>query len=516
MTRSRMIGALLCALLFFEGFILMGFEMLASRFMNPYFGSSIETWACIISVVLVSMAAGYFIGGYLSARRSAHVVLPVVTAISGAYLICVSIFANDVLLWIILNFEVGFWSTLSAALALLGLPVLFMSFWSPIMVGILTRVFASGSSTAGYVYGVSTIGNVFGTLSTAFILVPNFGSASISLIFGLSLLFICLLYYLLLSKVQKALAVYASVALGAFALGSFVLIGAQPAAADADYVAHYPEGVFIESGDTFFFTEMTANKINTVVSGERSVFHRFDDCGPTGITRVSNNRFAVACHLSGQIAILSPDGDLIEFLDTSEDGYQLRNPNDINMDASGGAFFSDPGPFSTGAGRVGRVFFLSPELRIRLVSDDLTYPNGVAFDDNSSTLFVSEHLAQRVTALTLDEQFRQTGTRTIAFDFAEHARLQGWGPYSGPDGLRLVSQGGLAVAVYGEGAVAFINDCDQTTWITGFPTFTTSVGIKNGLMVVAGAATNRVFPYEGLVAARSVEDESLCQTLADP
>lgn len=515
MTHSRIIGASLCALLFFEGFILMGFEMLASRFMNPYFGSSIETWACIISVVLVSMAAGYFVGGFLSARRTAHIILPIVTAISGAYLICVSIFANDVLLWIIVNFEVGFWPTLSAALALLGLPVLFMSFWSPIMVGILTRVFSSGSSTAGYVYGVSTIGNVFGTLSTAFILVPNFGSSTISLIFGGSLLVICLLYYLLLSQVHKALAAHASVTLSACAVACLFLLDVEPAAAEGDYVAHYPEGVFVETEDTFLFTEMTANRVNRVVSGQVSLVHEFEECGPTGITRVSDNRFAVACHLTGQIAVLASDGRLIELLDTSEDGYQLRNPNDINMDGSGGAFFSDPGPFSTGAGRVGRVFFLSPELKIRLVSDNLTYPNGVAFDRSSSRLFVSEHLAQRIVALTLDPHFREVGTRTIALDFAEDARLRGWDSYTGPDGLRLLPQSGLAVALYGAGAVALIDHCERTTWITGLPTFTTSVGFKDGLMVVAGAASNRVYPYEGTVVARNIEDHMLCQMSAD-
>lgn len=515
MMRSKAIGASLCTLLFLEGFILMGFEMLASRFMNPYFGSSIETWACIISVVLVSMAAGYFVGGYLSAQRSAHIILPIVTAFSGAYLICVSWLASDVLLWIIVNYEVGFWSTLSAALALLGLPVFFMSFWSPIMVGLLARVFSSGSSTAGYVYGVSTIGNVFGTLTTAFVLVPAFGSSTISLIFGVSLLFICLLYYLLLSQVHGALTAKASVGLGVFAAACTLAIGAEPASAQGDYVAHYPEGVFIESEETFFFTEMTANRINKVVDGRISVFHEFASCGPTGITQVANNRFAVACHLTGQIAVLTSDGGVVEFLMTTEDGYQLRNPNDINMDGSGGAFFSDPGPFSTSAGRVGRVFFLSPELNIRLVADTLTYPNGVAFDGSSSKLLVSEHLGQRIVALTLDAHYREVGNRAIALDFAKEAKLRHWDPYSGPDGLRLLPQGGLAVALYGQGTVAVFGRCEETTWITGFPTYTTSVGLKDGLLVVAGAASNRVYPFEGAVVARNIEDKVLCQTSAD-
>lgn len=30
---------------FILGFVLMGFEMLSSRYLNPYFGSGIYTWA---------------------------------------------------------------------------------------------------------------------------------------------------------------------------------------------------------------------------------------------------------------------------------------------------------------------------------------------------------------------------------------------------------------------------------------------------------------------------------------
>ena len=48
---------------FVLGFVLMGFEMLSSRYLNPFFGSGIFTWAAIISVTLFSLMVGYFIGG---------------------------------------------------------------------------------------------------------------------------------------------------------------------------------------------------------------------------------------------------------------------------------------------------------------------------------------------------------------------------------------------------------------------------------------------------------------------
>ena len=57
---------------FVLGVALMGFEMVASRFLYPYYGSGIEVWASLISTVLLALMAGYFIGGnWPTARREA-------------------------------------------------------------------------------------------------------------------------------------------------------------------------------------------------------------------------------------------------------------------------------------------------------------------------------------------------------------------------------------------------------------------------------------------------------------
>src|SRR4051794_41776423 len=51
------------------GAIIMSFEMLGSRYLNPYFGSGIYTWASLISTVLAALCVGYFIGGVAGGRR---------------------------------------------------------------------------------------------------------------------------------------------------------------------------------------------------------------------------------------------------------------------------------------------------------------------------------------------------------------------------------------------------------------------------------------------------------------
>ncbi|EKD83942.1 MAG: hypothetical protein ACD_39C00344G0001, partial [uncultured bacterium] len=51
---------------FLCGAAIMGVEIASSRFLAPYFGSSMITWTVIIGVILVAMSLGNFIGGRLA------------------------------------------------------------------------------------------------------------------------------------------------------------------------------------------------------------------------------------------------------------------------------------------------------------------------------------------------------------------------------------------------------------------------------------------------------------------
>jgi hypothetical protein len=53
---------------FIVGGVLMGFEILGRRYLFPYFGGGIGTWARLISMVLCALAIGYFAGGTIVDR----------------------------------------------------------------------------------------------------------------------------------------------------------------------------------------------------------------------------------------------------------------------------------------------------------------------------------------------------------------------------------------------------------------------------------------------------------------
>src|ERR671910_2542499 len=82
---------------FITGTIVMSFEMLGSRYLNPYFGSGIYTWASLISTVLAALTAGYFLGGWLADRRPSPAVLGATVLIGSVYLLFLPIFAQQLL-----------------------------------------------------------------------------------------------------------------------------------------------------------------------------------------------------------------------------------------------------------------------------------------------------------------------------------------------------------------------------------------------------------------------------------
>ena len=50
----------------------MGLEIVGSRVLAPYFGSSIFVWGSLISVVMAALSVGYYWGGWLSAREPSY------------------------------------------------------------------------------------------------------------------------------------------------------------------------------------------------------------------------------------------------------------------------------------------------------------------------------------------------------------------------------------------------------------------------------------------------------------
>jgi predicted membrane-bound spermidine synthase len=169
---------------FVSGGIVMSFEMLGSRYLAPYFGSGIYTWAALISTVLAALCAGYFIGGSLADRHPAPVLLAATLAIGSAYLVLLPTFADRALeffVWSIDDIALG---GLAAAFAIMFFPVTLLGMFSPFAIRLLLHSQLKSGTVSGMVYGVSTAGSIVGTLGTTFFLIPAIGSRAITYAIG--------------------------------------------------------------------------------------------------------------------------------------------------------------------------------------------------------------------------------------------------------------------------------------------------------------------------------------------
>ncbi|MEA3027268.1 MAG: hypothetical protein QOF91_2553 [Alphaproteobacteria bacterium] len=184
MQHSYTRGILLLALALILGFALMGFEMLGSRYLYPYFGGGINTWASLIATVLVALMLGYLIGGALVDRTLSPRLCGVLLAVAGVYLFTIPLWVDPLFAWMLTSVGDGMTGIVLAATMLLLLPLTLMSVFTPFAVRLLLVSVAFGGRIVSYVYGVSTIGNVLGTLVTTFMLVPQIGSRALTMIFA--------------------------------------------------------------------------------------------------------------------------------------------------------------------------------------------------------------------------------------------------------------------------------------------------------------------------------------------
>jgi spermidine synthase len=175
---------LIYAVAFVVGAIVMSFEMLGSRYLNPYFGSGIYTWASLISTVLAALTVGYFLGGWLADRRPSAPVLGITVLIGSVYILCLPLFAQPMLEIVLERIDDIKAGSLVSSLAILFFPVMFLGMYSPFAIRLLLTSANHSGMVSGTVYGISTAGSIVGTLGTTFYLIPSIGSRAITLSLG--------------------------------------------------------------------------------------------------------------------------------------------------------------------------------------------------------------------------------------------------------------------------------------------------------------------------------------------
>jgi hypothetical protein len=157
------------------GILSMGFQLLASRLLNPHFGSSIIVWAWLISTFLAAFSIGSMVGGWISnlapAARRRGQWIGALLAIGS--LLVTALFGRTLLGQIENIFTETSTALLVSCLGIFFLPVTSLSLFGPQCVQFLASRGTAPGKASGIVYGVSTLGNIAGVMLTAFALIPH-------------------------------------------------------------------------------------------------------------------------------------------------------------------------------------------------------------------------------------------------------------------------------------------------------------------------------------------------------
>jgi len=156
------------------GAVVMAVEFLGARMLSVGYGGSLTVWAAMISVTLLSLTAGYFIGGFLADRYPRPGLLYAVILAAGVLLVACP-HARFVLKACYDSFGLE-GGALASSMVVFFLPLGLLGMTSPFVIKIITERGRKVGATAGGVYAISTVGSVAGTLLTAFYLIPQCGA----------------------------------------------------------------------------------------------------------------------------------------------------------------------------------------------------------------------------------------------------------------------------------------------------------------------------------------------------
>lgn len=182
--------------LFFTGAAVMVLELLGTRVLGPYYGVSLYVWSSLITVALVSLSMGYWLGGRM-ADRDIMVVEEgkkgkgnkgLATSHPGGRLYLLVLGAGLATLVIpyastpVLKATSGMGmrtGSLASATVLFTVPMVLLGMVTPYAIKMMAGSLKIVGATAGNLFSISTIGSFAGSILTGFFLIPNIGTKMI-------------------------------------------------------------------------------------------------------------------------------------------------------------------------------------------------------------------------------------------------------------------------------------------------------------------------------------------------
>lgn len=178
----------LYATVFVAGMSTLAIEFTASRMLQTAYGTSNIVWANVIGLVLLSLTAGYFIGGRLADRYPRRDLFYLIVTVSGVASVFFLLLTSSLLrqasaALAALNVGAVAGSLLLVIVALV-VPVTLLGCLSPFAVRLAIDDVGEAGRISGRIYAISTLGSLLGTYLPVLLVIPLAGSRATALIFG--------------------------------------------------------------------------------------------------------------------------------------------------------------------------------------------------------------------------------------------------------------------------------------------------------------------------------------------
>lgn len=183
---------------FVTGSAVMMLELLGTRIINPYYGSTLYVWSSLITVTLVFLSVGYFLGGKIADKKPRAEILYMIIFLSGCWIILLPTISPTIL--VATNFLGSRFGPLCSSFILFAIPLTLLGTITPFAVKIKTCKLETLGTTAGGLYAIATIGGFVGTILVGFILIPELGVNEISYIIAFLLLCVPAIWFLVKRK----------------------------------------------------------------------------------------------------------------------------------------------------------------------------------------------------------------------------------------------------------------------------------------------------------------------------
>lgn len=187
-------------IIFLVEMICMILELVASRIISPYFGSTNIVWTSVIGIILLSGSVGNYYGGVLADKNNQDKILKIILILAGLLVFFIPITQEIVIsniLSITSNIYIG---AILTVLILFFLPYFFLGFFTPITIKLKINNKDDVGKNTGRIVAISTIGGLFGTFLGGFFLIPKLGSIQILFVISIILLFLSILINLKSNK----------------------------------------------------------------------------------------------------------------------------------------------------------------------------------------------------------------------------------------------------------------------------------------------------------------------------